>query len=133
MTPIVFRGDYNKWDEITRFSSFILEPGDLIDQVQSHVKIVTDENGSCRRYDTDGTCTDDDYVFNLNEQYYKDVDFSPQVKNFEIVAGHCEIVGDYLTPPEKLISLLQQRGIMFNTSITRRKQLFELLSLLYSE
>lgn len=123
----------DKWYEITRASDFIQKPGQLIDQVKSHVKIVTDEKESCRQYDGSGSCIEDDFVFSLTEQYFNDIDASSRVKNIEISAGHVEIVGDYLTPPEKLIALLQANGIMRHTLPSRRQQLSYLLARLYNE
>lgn len=121
----------DKWFEITRASDFMKQPGDLQDQVRSHVKIVTDERGSCREYDQSGDCIEDDYVFSLTEQYHDQVDKPSHVTNIEIAAGHAEIVGDYLTPPEKLIAVLQANGIMRHTLASRRQQLSRLLTHLY--
>lgn len=121
----------DKWFEITRASGFIKQPGHLLDQVTSHIKIVTDERGSCRQYDEAGNCTEDDYVFSLKEQYHAGVDKPSQVKNIEVTAGHAEIVGDHLTPPEKLIALLQKNGVMRPTSPLRQQLLSRLLTQLY--
>lgn len=123
----------DKWYEITRVSEFIKRPGHLLDQVSSHVKIVTDERDTCREFDQAGDCIEDDYVFSLTEQYHTKVDKQSNVRNIEVAAGHAEIVGDYLTPPEKLIALLQANGIMRQTSEARRQQLSQLLVYLYSE
>jgi alpha-beta hydrolase superfamily lysophospholipase len=121
----------DKWYEITRPSPFIQEPGELIPTVAVHLKIVTDEAGSCRRYDDNGMCVADDFVFSLAEQYFEPVDAPACVENIEVAAGHAEIVGDDNTAPEKLIRLLQQKGIMHQTPPARRDELATLLSRLY--
>lgn len=121
----------DKWYEITQPSPFIQKPGELLGQVQEHVKIVTDETGTCRYYDSRGVCVEDDYVFSVAEQYFEPVDASLRVDNIEVEAGHVEIVGDYRVSPRKLIDLLQRKGIMNNTTATRRQRLEELLSRLY--
>jgi len=121
----------DKWYEITQPSTFIQRPGKLLDQVSSHLKIVTDETNSCRRYEKD-ICVEDDYVFSLNEQYFEPIDKAENVNNIEIQAGHAEIVGDYNVKPEKLIKLLQGLGIMRPTLPEQEKRLLSLLTQLYS-
>jgi len=120
-----------KWYEITNPSPFIQEPGNLLDQVYSHIKIVTNETGTCRKYDENDICIEDDYVFSVNEQYFEAVDSASRIENIEISAGHAEIVGDYRVPPKKLIKLLQLKGIMYSTAPAQRDKLSALLSLLY--
>ena len=121
----------DKWHQIVKTSSFIQEPGALLAQVRSHLKIVTDEAGTCRRYNQSGSCVEDDFVFGLNEQYFEPIDSPDQVKNIEVAAGHVEIVGDYSTPPEKLITLLQLNGIMNSTKVAQREDFSSFLSNLY--
>ena len=121
----------DKWFEITHASSFIQEPGELLEQVTRHLKIDTDETGSCRQYDQDKNCLVDDFVFSLNEQYLEYVDSSAQVENIKVLAGHAEIVGDYDTPPVKLIKLMQSNGIMNRTPVAQRDKFLSLLSQLY--
>jgi hypothetical protein len=121
----------NKWYEITHPSPFIQKPGELLAQVTTHLKIVTDETGSCRNFDQNGKCVEDDFVFSLEEQYFEPVDSSPRVENLEVAAGHAEIVGDAHTPPEKLITLLQRKGIMKQTPPQRQVELSTFLSILY--
>ena len=123
----------DKWYEITHPSPFIQAPGELHGQVDEHVKIVTDETGSCRHYGEKGACIKDDFVFSLSEQYIPVIDTSPKVVNIEVTAGHVEIVGDYRVAPIKLISLLQQRGVMRTTPQARRNNLSLLLSRIYFE
>lgn len=123
----------DKWYEITHASPFIQEPGELLEQVSKHFKIDTDERDSCRQYDENKNCLVDDFVFSLNEQYFEDVDTSAQVKNIKVLAGHAEIVGDYDTPPVKLINLMQSYGIMNRTPVAQRDKFSSLLSRLYHE
>ena len=123
----------DKWYEITHPSPFIQEPGELLEQVTSHLKIVTDESGSCRRYDPEGNCVEDDFVFSIDEQYFEPIDALPRVENIEIAAGHAEIVGDYHVSPKKLIKLLQNNGIMNTTPPALQDQLAILLSQLYQD
>ena len=125
----ILSGD--KWYEITQPSPFIQQPGELLEQVEAHIKIVTDETASCRRYNDNGICVEDDFVFSVNEQYFEHVDASSHVENIEVSAGHVEIVGDYRVPPEKLIPLMQSKGIMRDTPLARQKDLSDLLTLLY--
>ena len=120
-----------KWYEITRPSPFIQQPGRLLPEVIEHLKIVTDERGSCRRVDEQGRCAESDFVFTTDEQYFEAVDSDLAVKNIEIAAGHAEIVGDHQMVPYKLITLLQQEGIMLGTEASRQAQLENLLARLY--
>lgn len=121
----------DKWYEITHPSPFIQNPGELLERVSSHLKIVTDETGTCRLYDENGICVEDDFVFSVNEQYFEKIDASSRVENIEVSAGHAEIVGDYRVPPKKLIKLMQSKGIMYSTPPARREKLSVLLSRLY--
>ena len=120
-----------KWYEITQPSPFIQQPGTLLPQVVEHLKIVTDERDSCRRTGEMGRCAESDFVFTSEEQYFEAVDSDSSVKNIEITAGHAEIVGDHQMVPYKLISLLQQEGIMRGTEASRQAQLERLLARLY--
>jgi hypothetical protein len=120
----------DKWYEITSASDFIRKPGELLDQVYSHLKIDTDERGACYRNE-DGSCGKNDYTFSLDEQYFAPVDKAPLVKNIEIKAGHVEIVGDHRVAPVKLIAVLQQYGILNQTEVLRSSALDQLLARLY--
>jgi hypothetical protein len=120
-----------KWNEITYSSDFIQEPGELGRQVGRHLKIDTDETGFCRTFDSKGSCIESDFVFSLEEQYFAAVDNSPLVENIAVLAGHSEIVGDYRTPPEKLIEILQANGIMHETPPLMAEKLSLLLAQLY--
>jgi hypothetical protein len=121
----------DKWYEITNPSPFIQQPGNLLDQVSQHLKIVTDERGTCRKFDEKGVCLEDDFVFSVNEQYFEKVDNIKIVDNIEVNAGHAEIVGDYEVVPEKLIAILQNRSIMNNTPPERKAKLSLLLERIY--
>jgi pimeloyl-ACP methyl ester carboxylesterase len=120
----------DKWYEITSASDFIQQPGELRDQVQSYLKIDTDERGACYRNE-DGSCKEKDYTFSLQEQYYAPVDKAPLVNNIEIKAGHVEIVGDQRVAPVKLIAILQQNGILNPTEAQRSAAFEQLLARLY--
>lgn len=104
-----------KWYEITSASPFVQHPGELLEEVSTHLKIVTNESGSCRNYDKKGVCVEDDFVFSTKEQYLAQIDASPRVENVEVAAGHVEIVGNYNVTPVKLIEVMQAKGIMFST------------------
>jgi pimeloyl-ACP methyl ester carboxylesterase len=121
----------NKWYEITYASDFIREPGTLIGQVDDFIKIVTDERDTCRRYNDENRCVEDDFVFSAEEQYNPAVDNSPRVIQIEIKAGHSEIVGNATVKPDKLITILQQQDIMRATPVARIAALDALLSMLY--
>ena len=120
----------DKWFEITSASDFIRQPGDLRKQVSSYLKIDTDERGACYR-NAEGACIAKDYTFSLNEQLYAPVDDTPPVKNVEIKAGHVEIVGDQRVAPVKLITILQQNGILNATDPARNAAFERLLQELY--
>ena len=107
---IMISGD--KWYEITHASDFIRKPGYLLPQVAEHLKIDTDESGTCRVENAAGRCTKDDYVFSLPEQRNPVVDGEGTVTRLEVGAGHVEIVGDHTVAPVKLIAILQQHGIL---------------------
>lgn len=124
----VVSGD--KWYEITSASDFIQQPGELLRQVESHIKIDTDERDSCRHREA-GVCTVKDYTFSLAEQYHPPVDNVAIVKNIKIKAGHVEIVGDQRVAPVKLIAALQQNGVLNETEAKRSAAFDRLLSRLY--
>ena len=84
----------DNWYEITPASDFIKNPGSLIPQVRSHLKVMTDERGTCRHRDKSGRCAEDDYIFSFNEQQYPPGTQAPRTKDVEISAGHVEIVGE---------------------------------------
>jgi len=123
----------DNWYEITHASGFIQEPGSLIPQVRSHLKVVTDERGTCRRRDDAGTCIKDDYIFSLDEQRYPLVTYAPRTTDVEVRSGHVEIVGESGVTPHKLIDVLQREGIVRATPPQRQSAFQELLAQLYGQ
>jgi len=121
----------DKWYEITAPSPFIQQPGNMLDQVSSHLKIVTDERNTCRKFDEQGFCLEDDFVFSVNEQNFEKVDNAAVVENLEVAAGHAEIVGDYRVIPHKLIKLLQDKSILKRTPPARKAEFTLLLKQIY--
>lgn len=120
----------DKWSEITYSSDFIRRPGSLIGQVREYLKVVTDEQGSCRQTKA-GACIESDEIFSLEEQRNPLVDRDPLAKIVEVHAGHVEIVGDERVAPVKLIAVLQQNGILNPTEPERVANLNALLTRLY--
>lgn len=120
-----------KWNEIHDEAAFVREPGTLVDVVSGYVKVVTDERGTCRRYDADGECVEGDFVFSVPEQYNTAIDTDRRVTNLEVKAGHVEIVGDEGTPPVKLIGILQSEGVLAETPPERRAEIAALLRRLF--
>ena len=89
----------DSWYEITHASDFIRQPGSLAPQVRRHLKVVTDERGTCRRRDGTGQCLEGDYIFSLDEQRYPPVANAPRATDVVVPAGHVEIVGEtWVTP-----------------------------------
>ena len=122
----------DNWYEITHASAFIRQPGQLAPQVRSHLKVVTDERNTCRRRDAAGQCLKDDYIFSLAEQRYPPVTEAPDTTDVEVAAGHVEIVGESGVTPDKLITVLQQQGIVLPTPPDRRSAFDKLLARLYA-
>jgi pimeloyl-ACP methyl ester carboxylesterase len=123
----------DKWHEITSASDFIRRPGRLVPQVGEHLKVVTDERGTCRRHARNGRCAEDDFVFGLEEQRLPGTDDHPRMKIVEVKAGHVEIVGDRRVIPTKLIALLQEQGVLNPTEPGRVDAFHRLLARLYLE
>jgi hypothetical protein len=121
-----------KWADITFSSRFIREPGALLSQVSSHLKIDTDERGTCRRVEN-GRCIEDDNVFSLAEQRNPLVDTGVRVRRVEAHAGHVEIVGDNRKAPTKLIAILQEQGVLRPTAPDRLSAFSLLLARLYQD
>lgn len=119
------------WSQITPTSDFILRPRPLLPNVQRYLKIVTDETNTCRRTNSAGTCIESDYTFSVPEQYNPIVDAYPRLTNIEINAGHVEIVGYKNVAPRKLISILQQQGLLAPTPASRTGTFEHLLAELY--
>ena len=119
-----------KWSDITFSSRFIREPGELIPQVSSFLKIDTDERGTCRRAEG-GRCVEPDEVFSLAEQRNPAVESGSRVRRVEVRAGHVEIVGDKRAAPTKLISILQDEGAIHPTAADRVSPFKQLLGRIY--
>ena len=120
-----------KYLEIPASSDFILEPGRLVTSVDKHVKIMTDEAETCRTYDEQGDCVENDFVFSIDEQKQPKVDAQTGLESIVVKAGHVEIVGDAQTVPDKLIGILQQQGILRPTPAEDAEELAKLLADLY--
>jgi pimeloyl-ACP methyl ester carboxylesterase len=129
--PICHLVTGRKYRDITAYSDFILQPGRLIPSVSRHVKIVTDEAGTCRVYGKKGNCIEDDFVFSTDEQRQPSVDAQTGLTSLLVKAGHVEIVGDANIAPEKLIGILQQQGILRPTPEEDTEALAQLLADLY--
>jgi Palmitoyl protein thioesterase len=120
-----------KYREIPPNSDFVLEPGHLMPAVKHHLKIVTDEQDSCRIRNAHGACIEDDFVFSIDEQKQDTVDGQPGLYSVVVKAGHSEIVGDGNGVPTKLIGILQQQGFLSATPAENADDLAQLLSELY--
>ena len=121
----------DSWNEFTSHSSFIQQPKPLSPSVQRYLKVVTDERNTCRHKREDGTCLEDDYIFSLPEQYHPIIDHYPNLTNVEVKAGHVEIVGHRDVAPRKLLSVLQEQGMLAPTPPERKAALERLLAELY--
>jgi pimeloyl-ACP methyl ester carboxylesterase len=121
----------DNWYEITYASPFIRQPGSLASQVRRHLKVVTDERGTCRRHDERGQCVEGDFIFSLAEQRYPPVSSAPGITEVEVPAGHVEIVGETGVTPRKLIAVLQREGIVHATPPERQSAFQDLLAQLY--
>jgi hypothetical protein len=120
----------DNWFEITSASDFIKKPAPLSSSVQRYLKVVTNEENTCR-VDQNGTCIASDHIFELEEQYHPVIDQYPQVTNVQVDAGHVEIVGYKDVIPRKLLSILQEQGMLVATPPERQAALEELLTELY--
>ncbi|MBU1427191.1 MAG: alpha/beta hydrolase [Gammaproteobacteria bacterium] len=121
-----------KWMDITYSSDFIREPGTLIPEVASYLKIDTDERGTCRR-EQDGRCLESDDIFSLAEQHNPKVENDPRARRIEVGAGHVEIVGDKRIAPRKLITVLQQQGVLRPTASGRAAEFNQMLARVYRD
>jgi len=121
----------DNWYEITASSNFIRHPQPLLESVQRYLKIVTDERNTCRRTGDDGKCLESDYTFSLAEQYQPVIDNYSRLTQVEVGAGHVEIVGYKHVAPRKLLSILQQQGMLAPTPPERWAALEHLLAQLY--
>ena len=123
----------DNWYEITDASDFIRTPGTLMPQVRSHLMVVTDERGTCRRRDEAGRCLEDDYIFSLREQRHPPVTMATRTTDVEVAAGHVEIVGESGVTPHKLIDIFQHQGVVRATPPEREAAFQALLAQLYGD
>ena len=121
----------DNWSEITPASNFIRYPEPLIQSVQRYLKVVTDERDTCRRKSKNESCIESDHVFSLAEQYHPVIDNYKKLINVEVEAGHVEIVGYKHVAPRKLLSILQQQGMLAATPPDRRVALERLFAKLF--
>jgi pimeloyl-ACP methyl ester carboxylesterase len=119
-----------KWTDITNSSRFIRLPGTLIPDVTSFLKIDTDERGSCRR-EKAARCIHTDDVFSLFEQRNTAIETDTRARRVQVIAGHVEIVGDKRIAPKKLISILQEQGVILPTAPDQRSAFNQLLAHIY--
>mgnify|MGYP006078495845 CR=1 FL=1 len=121
----------DNWNEITSSSNFILDPKPLLPSIENYLKIVTNEVGTCRKISRSGTCIESDYVFNLAEQYNSRIQSYPNVTAVQVDAGHVEIVGNKNVVPRKLLSILQEYGMLSHTQVDQQEAFEKLLADLY--
>ncbi len=121
-----------KWKDITYSSDFIREPGSLIPEVNSYLKIDTNETGTCR-LKMNGRCLESDDIFSLDEQHNALVEGDSRAQRIEVRAGHVEIVGDKRVAPLKLIATLQQQGILRPTTSGRMATFNRMLAKVYKD
>ena len=121
----------SKYNEIPPNSEFMLNPGQLLPVVGSHLNITTDETDSCRRYDEHENCVEDDYVFSIREQNQPAINDDPGLSTVMVKSGHVAIVGDANTAPTKLIEVLQLQGVLNPTPEESEGDLARLLTRLY--
>lgn len=100
-----------KWHQITHASRFIRDPGQLHPAVQSFLLIRTDERDSCRRFDSERQCLEDDYVFSLAEQRLPRVFGGVQPLQITLKTGHVKVIGELGSYPTALISALRIAGV----------------------
>ena len=123
----------DNWNEITFSSDFIAFPEPLLPSIKKYLKIVTNEKNTCRRKDRNGACIESDYIFDLSEQYHPKIDSYPNVTGVQVDAGHVEIVGNKNVVPRKLLSILQQYGMLSHTQPDQKEAFERLLADLYGE
>ena len=125
----IITGD--NWYEITSSSDFINDPKPLIPSVKSYLKIVTNEENTCRRFNKSGNCIESDFVFNVAEQNQPIFDDYANMTRVQVDAGHVEIVGYKDVEPRKLLSILQDQGMISKTPPERKAELERLFADLY--
>ncbi len=121
----------DNWTEISASADFIRYPKPLLPSIDRYLKIVTNEEDTCRQTDDNGNCIESDYVFSLPEQYHPKIDSDPQVTGVQVKAGHVEIVGNKQVVPRKLLAILQEYGALSHTQPERQAAFEKLLADLY--
>jgi hypothetical protein len=116
----------NLWYDIHPKARAVRRPGALIPRVEAHLKVVTDERGTCRRRTSSGACEESDFVFSRAEQYHPGVDGYASLHNVEVKAGHVEIVGDAGMVPKKLLRILRRQRFMPETPVALRPRIARL-------
>lgn len=101
-----------KWYEITYASRFIREPGTLVRSVSEHLLVITDESGSCRRFDARGACAEGDQVLGVGEQRFASVETDPRATVEVVKAGHLEIVGESGGSASKLVAAMAKHALV---------------------
>jgi hypothetical protein len=99
--------------------------------VQRYLKVVTNGKNSCRTADSKGNCIKSDEVFALDEQYQPVIDNYLQITNFQVDAGHVEIVGYKDVALRKRLAILQDQNMLSGTPPERQSTLQLLLVKLY--
>lgn len=120
-----------KWRDIHPHAQMVEHPGILSRRVGSHLEIRTDERNTCRVFDARGQCVRGDYVFSVREQNNTRISGDRRVKPDLVAAGHAEIVGRDDSPPRKLLTVLQDHGVLAPTPPDRLVALEALLRRLF--
>jgi hypothetical protein len=102
----------SKWHHIFPRSEFVRHPGELVPEVKSHLEIVTDETGTCRRRRRSGKCIEDDFVFSLAEQHNRFVRSDARVRRVQIRAGHGAVIGRLDSTPAGLVGVLREQLVL---------------------
>lgn len=100
----------SKWSEIPPGVALVEQPGVLQPAVIDHLKIVTDERGSCRVRAENDRCLEGDAIFAVDEQRQPVVDGDRRMREYLVRAGHVEIVGSGKHPPTRLIDILSRQA-----------------------
>ena len=120
----------SKWGEIHPSAGMVTAPQPLWPAVSSHLSIVTDERGTCRKQAMSG-CEESDFVFEVAEQSNRLLLDDTRVTQTTIAAGHVEIVGQAGMSPRKLIRALQRHGVLRPTPPALKGELSSLLGRLF--
>jgi hypothetical protein len=121
----------SKWHHIFPRARFMRDPGELVDDVETHLEIVTDETGTCRRKDRGGKCVEDDFVFSLAEQLNPVFEGDARVRRVQIEAGHGAVVGTGDRPPTQLLGVFRDHEVLAPSPRLTAERLTALLARLY--